>query len=115
MKTAITALCFMLAAAPAFGQDKAPDTGAKKTLTEKQQKQQARFKDCTERAQGRKGDDRKQFMRGCLKGEQVASAAGAGAQPRAQQGKMKGCSQDASQRSLKGDERKQFMKACLAR
>lgn len=85
MKTAVTAVCLMLAAAPSIAQDQpkgnaagAPAAkqrtakpggekqAAGKPPTEKQQKQQAKFRDCSQQAKGRKGDDRKQFMKQCL-------------------------------------------------
>ncbi len=95
MKTAVTAVCLMLAAAPSIAQDQLKDGAAgapaakqrtakqaggkhttakpggekhaaKKPLTEKQQKQQAKFRDCSQQAKGRKGEDRKQFMKQCL-------------------------------------------------
>lgn len=75
--------CLMLAAAPAFAQDKGKEepkkgapAAAKKTEPAKkgpsaaQKKQQERMKDCSAKAGDKKlkGDERKKFMSGCLKG-----------------------------------------------
>ena len=84
MKKLLTALCFMFATTPlAFAQDKAQDADkkapaateksakgdeakAKKEPSDKQKAQQARMRDCSEKAGERKGDDRKKFMSECL-------------------------------------------------
>jgi hypothetical protein len=59
--------CSMIALAPALAQSAAKDgAGSKKPPTEKQLRQQARFKDCSAQARGHKGDERKQLMRDCL-------------------------------------------------
>ena len=63
MKKLIALLCFAVLAAPAFAQNK-----AKKEPSEKQKAQQSKMKDCNKQAEGKKGDDRKKFMSGCLKG-----------------------------------------------
>lgn len=83
----------------AFAQDKAP--------SEAQKKQQARMKDCNERAAGKKGDERQKFMSACLKGEM-----GTAAQAK-QQDKMRECNRQAGDKKMKGDERKAFMSSCL--
>lgn len=85
MKSLITAVCctlFTMAAAHAAdpqGEAKkgapaaekkaanATDKAAKEP-TEAQKKQQARMKDCSTRAEGKSGEERKQFMSSCLKG-----------------------------------------------
>lgn len=80
MKKLIAAICFMFAVSPlAMAQDKgksdekkAPVAAekAKKEPTEKQKAQRARMKSCTNEAGEKKlkGDERKKFMSGCLKG-----------------------------------------------
>ncbi|MEX1168229.1 MAG: PsiF family protein, partial [Hydrogenophaga sp.] len=72
--------------------------------------QQNRMKSCNadEKAKTLKGDDRKAFMKSCLKGETETAGAGG-----TQQNKMKTCNVDASAKALKGDERKAFMSTCL--
>ena len=45
---------------------------AKKAPSEAQLKQQQRMKDCAGKAEGKKGDERKQFMSSCLKGQDAA-------------------------------------------
>lgn len=72
--------------------------------------QQQRMKDCNKEAEGKKGDERKAFMKECLGGKQAAAKDGR----TAQQEKMKSCNADAGKKALKGDERKAFMKECLS-
>jgi hypothetical protein len=71
MNKLITAVCcLMLAAAPAFAQDKGKAEPARKAPSAAQKKQQERMKACTKDAGDKKlkGDERKKFMSGCLKG-----------------------------------------------
>lgn len=81
MKKLIAALCFIMAASPvALAQDKAKDVGkkaapaaeksAKKEPSEKQKAQQDKMKACSKEASDKKlkGDERKTFMSGCMKG-----------------------------------------------
>ena len=67
--------------------------------------QQNKMVTCNADATGKKGDERKAFMKACL------SAAPA-KQATPQQAKMKSCNADAS--GKKGEERKAFMKTCLS-
>ena len=68
---------------------------------------------CNKEAEGKKGDERKAFMKECLSAKapatdaDAAKAKGAGSQ----QNKMKRCNEEAA--GLKGDDRKQKMSACL--
>lgn len=55
---------------------------------------------CNTEATGKKGDDRKAFMKDCLSNGK-----------KRQQEKMKMCNTDAT--GKKGDERKEFMSSCL--
>lgn len=82
--------------------------------------QQEKMAACNKDATGKKGDERKAFMKECL-GAKPAAQAPAAAAPAAsapatgkaaQQEKMKTCNKDAA--GKKGDERKAFMKACLS-
>ena len=81
MKKLIAALCFMMATSPvALAQDKAKDAGkkaapaaeksVKKEPSEKQKAQQEKMKACSKDAGDKKlkGDERKKFMSGCMKG-----------------------------------------------
>jgi hypothetical protein len=68
--------------------------------------QQNKMTTCNADAAGKKGDERKAFMKTCL------SAAPAKPAPTTQQEKMKTCNADAA--GKKGDERKAFMKSCLS-
>ena len=70
--------------------------------------QQSKMGDCNKQATGKKGDDRKAFMKTCLS----AGAASAPATPMTQQEKMKKCSGEG--KGKKGDEYKAYMKTCLA-
>lgn len=65
--------------------------------------QQDRMKECNAKAEGKKGDARKEFMSTCLKGEMPKKPT--------QQEKMKECNVRAE--GKKGDERKAFMSECL--
>jgi hypothetical protein len=67
--------------------------------------QQIKMVTCNADATGKKGDDRKTFMKECLSAKPVKPAT-------AQQTKMKTCNADAA--GKKGDERKAFMKTCLS-
>ena len=62
------------------------------------------MKTCNVDATGKKGDERKAFMKECLSAK---------AEPATQQSKMKTCNVDAKDK--KGDERKAFMKECLSK
>jgi len=63
--------------------------------------QHAKMTACNQEATGKTGDERKAFMKECLRAKKVS-----------QQEKMKTCNRDAGDK--KGDERKAFMKECLS-
>jgi len=65
-------------------------------------KQQDVMKSCNTAATGKKGDERKAFMKSCLSDGR-----------KAQQEKMKTCNVEAT--GKKGDERKAFMSQCLSK
>lgn len=67
--------------------------------------QQNKMVTCNADATGKKGDERKAFMKECLSAKPATPAA-------TQQDKMKTCNADAT--GKKGDERKAFMKTCLS-
>ncbi len=71
----------------------------KKALSASQQ----RMVDCNKEASGKKGDDRKTFMRTCMQADKAGGK---------QQNRMKECNVKAS--GMKGDERKTFMSQCLS-
>ncbi|MES2127706.1 MAG: PsiF family protein [Pseudomonadota bacterium] len=79
----------------------AADASAPKTA------QQNKMVTCNADAAGKKGDERKAFMKDCLSAKPAAPVA-----PPTQQDKMKTCNADA--KGMKGDERKAFMKTCLS-
>ena len=69
--------------------------------------QQSKMTSCNKEAGGKKGDERKAFMKQCLSAKPAAPADGR----TAQQEKMKTCNKDAA--DMKGDARKAFMQECL--
>lgn len=79
----------------------APETAATAAKTA----QQSKMVTCNADAAGKKGDERKAFMKECLSAKGAAPAM-------TQQQKMKTCNADAS--GKKGDDRKAFMKTCLS-
>ncbi|KQN67689.1 phosphate starvation-inducible protein PsiF [Duganella sp. Leaf61] len=74
--------------------------------------QQNKMKTCNAEATGKKGDERKAFMKQCLSAKPAPVVAAEPEIPLSQQNKMKKCNNDAV--GKKGDERKVFMKACLS-
>ncbi len=76
--------------------------GTAHAATEQQNKMAA----CNKEAAGKKGDERKAFMKECLSSKPKVSDA-----QKAQRDKMKACNEQAKDK--KGDERKKFMSACL--
>jgi hypothetical protein len=82
----------------------------KKPLTPQQQKMAT----CNKEATGKKGADRKAFMKECLSAKKTAAApAPAVTAKAAQQEKMKTCNKEAT--GKKGKDRKAFMKECLSK
>jgi len=102
MRLLIAAICFALGSSVAVAQDKKEPSAAQK-------KQQARMKDCNQKAADKKGVERKQFMSACLKGD----GDGPSAAQKQQQNRMAACNKQASDKKLKGAERKTFMSGCL--
>ena len=70
--------------------------------------QQNKMVTCNKDAAGKKGDERKAFMKECLSKKPEAAEE---APKNAQQNKMVTCNKEAA--GKKGDERKKFMSACL--
>jgi hypothetical protein len=75
--------------------------------------QQQRMTDCNKQATSMKGDSRKTFMSGCLKGQPAAASPMAPSGKMTQQQKMTSCNADAKTKALKGTDRKTFMSSCL--
>lgn len=99
MKKLFAAVAILSLCSAAFA---APEAAAPAAPT----KQQSKMVTCNADAAGKKGDERKAFMKTCL------SAAPAAKDMTPQQNKMKTCNADAA--GKKGDERKAFMKTCLS-
>ena len=70
--------------------------------------QQNKMVMCNKDATGKKGDERKAFMKECLSNKAVVPAP----PPPTPQQRMVSCNKDAT--GKKGDERKAFMKQCLS-
>lgn len=77
----------------------APEAAPAKTA------QQSKMVTCNADAAGKKGDERKAFMKDCLSAKPAKTLT-------PQQEKMKAC--NAEGKGKKGDEHKAFMKSCLA-
>lgn len=94
-----------IAAALACAVSLTPVRAADKPLTAQQQ----RMKSCNAEAGGKqlKGDERRQFMTRCLKGDSN------GRDLSAQQERMVTCNREASGKHMKGDDRRSFMSQCL--
>ncbi|MEO8836626.1 MAG: PsiF family protein [Caldimonas sp.] len=102
---ALTALALAVStSAFATSHKEAPGMAASGAMTA----QQSKMGDCNKQATGKKGDDRKAFMKSCLSGE----SAMAPAMPMTQQDKMKKCSGE--NKGKKGGEYKAAMKSCLS-
>lgn len=69
--------------------------------------QQSKMVTCNKDATGKKGDERKAFMKECLSAKPAVEEK----KLTTQQDKMKTCNADA--KGMKGDERKKFMSDCL--
>ena len=72
--------------------------------------QQNKMVTCNKDATGKKGDERKAFMKECLS-KKPAEPAASEKPANAQQNKMAACNKEAT--GKKGDERKKFMSECL--
>jgi hypothetical protein len=103
-KIFIACVALSISAAAAFAAP-AAQAPAAATAPAAKTAQQSKMTTCNADAAGKKGDERKAFMKTCL-------SAPAAAAPMTQQQKMKSCNADAT--GKKGDERKAFMKSCLS-
>ncbi|MDB5936275.1 MAG: phosphate starvation-inducible protein PsiF [Massilia sp.] len=97
MKQVLIACIALSISSLAFAVEPATAAPAAKTA------QQSKMVTCNADATGKKGDERKAFMKSCLSAKPAVTA---------QQSKMKTCNADAT--GKKGDERKAFMKSCLS-
>jgi hypothetical protein len=82
-------------------------TGAAYAADSAMTAQQSKMGTCNKEAAGKKGDERKAFMKNCLSAKPMAAAPA----KMTQQDKMKSCNTEAA--GKKGDERKAFMSTCL--
>ncbi|CAN5368812.1 hypothetical protein BH09PSE5_BH09PSE5_30230 [soil metagenome] len=75
-------------------------------------KQQTKMAMCNKDAVGKKGDERKAFMKQCLSGKAAGSATAMEA-PTASDDRTKSCKADA--KGMRGNARKDFLKECMAK
>ena len=104
MKIAIALISLALAAGSAFAaEEKVPE--GKKAPSAAQKAQQDKMKACNKDATGKKGAERKAFMKECL----GAKAAAPAAAPEAS-----ACETQAGEKKLAGAAKASFMKKCVA-
>ncbi len=101
LSISIAALGFVLATGMAFAADPVKPAPAASNPEVEKTAQQSKMKTCNAEAAGKKGDERKAFMKDCLSADKPAT----------QQSKMKTCNAEAT--GKKGEERKAFMSECL--
>ncbi len=104
-------LISVLAIGAAFSLNALAQTAAPAMAEKAPTTQQNKMSMCNKDAAGKKGDERKAFMKGCLSNQPSYSAP---VVKQTQQEKMKTCNAEAKTSALKGDERKVFMKTCLS-
>jgi hypothetical protein len=107
---AACALALPFLAGQAFAQGSAPAAApaAPAAAPAAKNSPQDKMKQCNMDAAGKKGDERKAFMKGCLSDKPAAAA-----KPVTQQEKMAACSK--ANKGKKGDEYKNAQKACLSK
>jgi hypothetical protein len=103
MKLSAIALAIVFFTSMAPLQSNAAEATTEKKLSSSQQ----RMVGCNKEAVGKKGQERRDFMRQCMRGDNAPAAMVS------QENKMKACNQQAGEKSLKGPERKTFMSDCL--
>jgi hypothetical protein len=99
MKLAIALISLALAAGSAFAADDKKADAPKKEPSAAQKAQQEKMKGCNAEAAGKKGDERKAFMKECLSGGNAAPSA---------------CETQAAEKKLTGAAKSSFMKKCAA-
>jgi len=75
--------------------------------------QQEKMAACNKEADGKKGDERKAFMKTCLAAKPAAAAASAAA-PAAESGAAAACEAKAAEKKLHGAAKTSFTKKCVA-
>lgn len=98
MKLAVALISLALAAGSAFAADEKKTDAPKKEPSAAQKAQQEKMKACNEKATGKKGDERKAFMKECLSGGTTPSA----------------CEGQATEKKLAGAAKASFVKKCEA-
>ena len=107
MKLAIALLSLALATGSAFAAEEKAADAPKKAPSAAQKAQQDKMKTCNEKATGKKGDDRKAFMKECLSGS--ADSANA---PAAADAVNPKCESMATEKKLAGAAKNSFVKKC---
>ncbi|MCP5267542.1 MAG: phosphate starvation-inducible protein PsiF [Zoogloeaceae bacterium] len=103
MKIAIALVSLALAAGSAFAAAENAADAPKKAPTAAQKAQQDKMKACNAKATGKKGDERKAFMKECLSGGTADATA---ADP--------ACENKAAEKKLAGAAKNSFVKKCTA-
>ncbi|MFA7292146.1 MAG: PsiF family protein [Rhodocyclaceae bacterium] len=98
MKLAVALISLVLATGSAFAADEKKADAPKKEPSVAQKAQQDKMKACNEKATGKKGDERKAFMKDCLSGGTTPSA----------------CEGQAAEKKLAGAAKASFVKKCEA-
>ncbi len=106
------AVCTLMFTSGTFAQESKPKTA-----------QQQKFADCSHKSKGLKAEERKKFMRVCLKGKAVDKKNKAGNdnnkpgndtdEAMAASDSLQSCSEDADSRNLEGEDRDWFISECL--
>lgn len=103
MKLAAALISLALTAGSAFAATENKPDAPKKEPSAAQKAQQDKMKACNAQATGKKGDERKAFMKECLGGGAAASAAASPA-----------CDAQATEKKLAGAAKASFLKKCQA-
>ncbi len=99
MKLAVALISLALATGSVFAAEEKKADAPKKEPSAAQKAQQDKMKMCNEKAAGKKGDERKAFMKDCLSGGNAAPSA---------------CEGQAAEKKLAGAAKSSFVKKCEA-
>lgn len=113
MKTILPLIAALfLAAGLAQAADAKKADAAAPAAEKKLSSSQQRMADCNKEAAGKKGPERRDFMRQCMHGGSAPATPPAGAKM-SQQDRMRDCNKQAGEKALRGPDRKAFMSECL--
>jgi len=103
MKIAAALMSLAFAVTPVFAADAPKTEKPKKAPSAAQQAQRNKMKECNVQAAGKKGDERKAFMKQCLSSGHAAATPG-----------MSACESQAAEKKLAGAAKTSFVKKCQA-